>query len=280
MGVPVLADGGMMPYFPTWSVPDGYHCGVLGDTEKWPSWPAPGITDTAVPAVKDVLKEANGTIDPEKVWVSGLSEGAAGAIVAALAYPDIFQLAIASSVNTCRNYTDAALAGEKRLAEDPSRKRRLKTLIFSRGMDDVWPFCTGHDGMERFAKLIDEDKAAHVMKHYSVEVRWYHNVGHECWIWDWAKTMEYHMGLWKANCPLEKCILSMRLDSLLPPNGTVQKSELASIPSVPAAYINTSGYAVLVLMVPFLIGTCAAMVRRGTFRVSPPQGSTMLTSDE
>lgn len=246
--VPVLRDGGGTTYdpFPTWtfdkgSMGDGFDC--YGYSWEWASWPAPRLMDVAVPIVQHILEWGNGTIDRERVWINGLSEGAAGAVVAALAYPDIFQLALGSSIDTCRNFSGAAIAGEERLAEDPSRKRRLKTLIHSRGTADYTDaYCGVADSasLAQFADYTDEPHAAHIMKHYSVELRVYLGDGHYCWISDMAKTAEYYKALWSTECPLEDCILSQRIERLLPEGPHKLNKFNSSISSIPISSISSS----------------------------------------
>merc|ERR1740138_682396 len=149
--------------------------------------------DVAVPIVQHILDWGNGTIDRERIWLTGFSEGAAGAVIAALAYPDIFQLALGSSFNTRPNYTHAALHGEERLREDPSRKRRLKAFIISKGETDEWPMCTTPEQMDIWASTLDNE----LFDHYSIETRYYKDQGHWTWFQDWAMVKTHYDALWK-----------------------------------------------------------------------------------
>jgi pimeloyl-ACP methyl ester carboxylesterase len=209
MIIPIMRDGGHGKSYsnrlPFWS-------GSGIEVEEWTStWPAPTIHDVLVPLVQAVLNEYNGSLDYDRVTIAGFSEGGGGAVVAALAYPDVFNTVVASSAIFLRNYTAAALAGERRLAADPSRKRRLQTIMISKGLTDQWPFEGYPSDMEQLPRIWDDND---VMKHYNVEIRLYKGVGHWTWFNDWVTWPSNYFSTWSDTCKPDQCVLSAKLDHL------------------------------------------------------------------
>jgi hypothetical protein len=210
MIIPIMRDGGF-PKTPGNQLPFWSGQGV--DVEEWtPSWPAPTIRDVLVPTIQTVLNVYNGSLDYDRVTIAGYSEGGGGAVVAALAYPDVFNMVVASSAIFLRNYATAAMAGERRLAADPSRKRRLQTIMISKGLTDQWPFEGYPSDMEQLHLHWPTDHES--LRHYNVEIRLYKGVGHWAWYNDWIKCPKNYFTFWSNQCKPETCIISAKIDHL------------------------------------------------------------------